>query len=227
MKLHLVSTHFFMAAVCICLALLISSPIHSQSAAATTQQWQTPQAGQQTSWNDSLKEDWGGQIGEYGSFPGIADECKEYQQDVDKGEDPRRESFWLRYMQMIGLREDEAQAMCTIAIDANNRTNEFETQFYAAHGGRDNFLRTFPSPEHTADLQALWHQKRRITFDAIAKMKQALGPESFRRLDEYYYRSYYYGRHNLKYPETPAPRTFPSRPSEMHSAPAQAPEVHP
>jgi hypothetical protein len=217
-----------LAAACVYLTLAISSTTRSQAAVA--QQDQSPQSAPNApaSSSDTFREDWTGQVNEYDQLLQInANACTDYQQHVQEGKDLEKEWFWETYIaQGVRLRDDEAQEMCTILIDAFNRKNELEKQYYAANGG--DSLHTWESDPHHVKHFEVYRQERTVVEEAITELRRGLGKDSFKRLDVYYYRQHYVGRHDLKYPETPAPRTPPpSRQQEENPAPAQTPDAQP
>ena len=232
----------FVMTACVSQALVVGTLAQDQATPEVAQQNQKAQPTPQTpvSSNAHLKEDWNGQIDAFGFLERVADLCREYQQHVEQGMPPEKESFWLIYISPLPLREDEAQELCTISIDVEDRTKELVHQFYAAHGGKSNFLfHTPPSAERSAEGDKLEQQKRMVTAEAIGKLKQQLTKVSFKSLDIKMHddfcdfnwednRCHDPGKAKPKHPDAPSPATVPgSRKGEENSAPAQIPEARP
>jgi len=242
MKLSFQNACLLVMTACVSQALIVNAFAQDQATPEVAQQNQKAQPIPQTpvSNNAPLKEDWNGEIDAYGLLQGIAGQCIEFQRHIEEGKPPEKESFWIVYISWLGLREDEGQELCTVSIDVEDRTKELVHQFYAAHGGKSNFLfHTPPSAERSAEWSALEQRERMVIVEAIAKLKQQLTKVSYKRLELYFYDEHCNGNHhmngtcseaerNLIYPTTASPTTVSgSRKTEENPAPAQVPEVRP
>jgi hypothetical protein len=155
----------------------------------------------------------------------IAQEEFEYQQKIEEGKEPVRTGHGY-----LGIREDEETAMRTTLFDAFNQKRELERQFFAAYG-KIPTARTAEEWTARADARAVLNRQRReASLGAIAKLKQELGEEAFKKLDAYLYGFKLIELKGLKTPANggPAPAVAPS-PSQPggNPAPAQAPGAQP
>jgi hypothetical protein len=114
----------------------------------------------------------------------------------DKGSVPKK----ANYAEIIGIREDEEQAMRTILMDAFYRVRENDRQFSAlneeAHRAND--------VELGAKRDALGKLRSKIYDDAISKLRQELGEESFTKVDAYLYMLVGGGKRDGSYVPYPA-----------------------
>jgi hypothetical protein len=125
------------------------------------------------------------------------------------------------------------QEICTIFVDTHDRINDLVSQFYASSGEERHTLESGPG---NVKGFALERQERTTIEEAIAKLKQDLGKDDFKKLDLEFYKHCYVGTPaylKLKYPETPDLGGKPNRCTpwenmeKIHHVPAQAPAVQP
>jgi hypothetical protein len=97
---------------------------------------------------------------------------------------PRSEIDWAK---LLGIREDEAQAMRTIAADASRRIKEIDDRGLATSVD----LSQDRSPEQIAKFvahrDAVGRERTEALDETIAKLRQELGEEDFKKLDAYIY----------------------------------------
>ena len=173
--------HFLMVAACACAA-VTTSPFASSHSPAKLPVSQ-PQANEKTGFGDNPIE----RRMAYSSFLKLMDyEERRHQLELDSG--AGRPASGLGWAKLLGIREDEEQAMRTIVADAYRRIKEIDDRVYAA--GMRN--RQNPSAENEEKFHALVKeiagQGDQIVDETIVKLRQELGEEDFKKLDDYIYR---------------------------------------
>ncbi len=114
---------------------------------------------------------------------GEDDRIQQETRELEEGQDVKVE--WRDYSASMGIRKDEAQAMLTTVLDAYHRLKENERQLKAGlqefHDkyGIEQALKMPLPPE----LQALEKDHDAIVIETIARLKQELGSECFKRVD--------------------------------------------
>ena len=170
--------HFLMVAACACAA-VTTSPFASSQSPATLPVSQ-PQANEKTGFGDNPIE----RRMAYSSFLKLMD----YEERLRQANLDLKRSPAIDWVKVLGIREDEEQAMRTIVADAYRRIKEIDDRVYAA--GMRN--RQNPSAENEEKFHALMQeiagQGDQIVDETIAKLRQELGEEDFKKLDDYIYR---------------------------------------
>jgi len=99
---------------------------------------------------------------------------------------PRSRINWAK---LLGIREDEEQAMRTVTADAWSRIKRIEDQ------GREEgeAYRRDPTPERRENFYAhgkeIGRERTEILDETIAKLRQELGEDGTKSLDAYLYRT--------------------------------------
>lgn len=121
-----------------------------------------------------FKEDWPGQVVAYDGFLiGIAGEPETPEQAQQCG------CVRVNWAKILGIREDEEQAMRTIMNDAETRIREANFEYMALDREAHNERGT----ERAARRDALGQQWHIIVEATVAKLRSDLGQEDFKKLD--------------------------------------------
>ena len=180
--------HSLLVVACTCAALAASPVADSQSPAAPQGQEAQPvsqaQADQKPGFGDNPVE----RRMAYSSFLiGMANYERGIQEQLAHGLPiPRSQIDWAK---LLRIREDEAQAMRAISADAQHRIKEIDDRVYAS----DKERMQNPSAENQEKFRALMKeiagQGDGIVDETITKLRQELGEEDFKKLDDYVYRT--------------------------------------
>ena len=181
--------HSLLVVACACAALAASLFANSQSPATATQPEQAAQSAPQAQADE--KPGFGDNPIErrmaYSSFLKLMD-YEERQRQLELDSSPVKHSAVVGWVKILGIREDEEQVMRTIVADAYGRIKEMDDQVNAT--GMQN--RQNPSAENQERFQSLIKkfagQGDEILDQTIAKLRQELGEEDFKKLDDYIYR---------------------------------------
>jgi len=172
--------HFLLAEACVCAALAASPFANSQSTAIAAPQGQAAQPASQAPADAGL--------GAWFSAEQRRTEYSGFLQLVGSG-DP---SSLLHWTKILGIREDEEQAMRTITTDAWRRIKEINDRDYASVMERRQDTSTENIEKFLALNKELARQRKQILDETIAKLRQELGEEDFKKLDAWVYRIYGY-----------------------------------
>jgi len=179
--------HFFLVAACACAAVTTSPFANSQSPAKPHEREAQPVSQPQA----DEKPDFGDNDGQRRmAYPGflhlIGTEERSRQLNADAG---KVMPYRLDWKKILGIREDEEQAMRIIAADAWRRIEEIDDQ------GRKEAMEFSPDwteerrEKFFAHGKELGRERTEILDETIAKLRQELGEEDFKKLDAYVYRN--------------------------------------
>ena len=94
----------------------------------------------------------------------------------------------LNWTKILGIHEDEAQAMRIITTDAWRQIKEINDRDYASAMERSQNSSAENVEKFLALNKELARQRKEILDETIAKLRQELGEEDFKKLDDYIYK---------------------------------------
>jgi hypothetical protein len=111
--------------------------------------------------------------------------------------EPAREYWQEINSRCIGLPDNQWELVYDILVDAHLRILKSYKQFDATLEANPSLysIKNYSQATLPPDVYAIWNQPSEITDETLAGLKQALGPEEFKRLDDYAYMAYGGGTH--------------------------------
>ena len=182
--------HSFLIGACACAALAASPFANSQSPAPAMPHEQEVQPARQAQPDETpgFGDNTAQRRDGYRSFLlEMAGEERHIQWQMEQGQAaPRSLVNWAK---LLGIREDEDQAMHVITSDANRRIKEIDDQGLATSVDLSQDRSPQQIAKFTAHREEVGRERTEVLDETISKLRRELGEEDFKKLDAYVYRT--------------------------------------